>query len=71
MCHACELERHEIKDWESKRNIYIIGLIGNQITEHELREELEKDWEVKSMRVRQDKHGRKSNIGMACLATEE
>ena len=43
MCHACELERLEIKDCESKRNIYIIGLIGNQITEHKLREELEKD----------------------------
>ena len=23
------------------------------------------------MRVRQDKHGRQGNIGMACLATEE
>ena len=23
------------------------------------------------MRVRQNKHGRKGNIGMACLATEE
>ena len=39
--------------------------------EHELWKEIEKYGEVKSMRVRQDKHGRKGNIRMACLATEE
>ena len=69
--HACGSEKHEIKDCKSKRNIYIIDLKRNQIIEHKLRKELEKYGEVKSMRVRQDKHGRKGNIGMACLATEE
>ena len=53
------------------KNIYIINLKRNQIMEHELWKELEKYGEVKSMRVRQDKHGRKGNIRMACLATEE
>ena len=71
LCHACGSEKHEIKDCKSKRNIYIIDLKRNQIIEHKLRKELEKYGEVKSMRVRQDKHGRKGNIGMACLATEE
>ena len=71
LCHACGSEKHEIKDCESKRNIYIIDLERNQIIEHKLRKELEKYGEVKSMRVRQDKYGRKSNIGMACLATKE
>ena len=71
LCHACGSEKHEIKDCESKRNIYIIDLKRNQIIEHKLRKELEKYGEVKSMRVRQDKYGRKSNIGMACLATKE
>ena len=71
LCHACGSEKHEIKDCKSKRNIYIIDLKRNQIIEHKLRKELEKFGEVKSMRVRQDKHGRKGNIGMACLATEE
>ena len=52
------------------RNIYIIDLKRNEIIEHKLRKEYEKYEEVKSMRVRQDKHGRKGNIGMACFATE-
>ena len=52
LCHACGSEKHEIKDCESKRNIYIIDLERNQIIEHKLREELEKYGEAKSMRVR-------------------
>ena len=71
MCHASGSEKDEIKDCEFKRNIFIINLKRNQIIEHKLREELEKYGEVKSMRVRQDKHRSKYNIGMACLATEE
>ena len=71
LCHPCGSEKHEIKDYESKRNIYIIDLKRNQIIEYKLRKELEKYGEVKSMRVRQDKHGRKDNIGMACLTTED
>ena len=71
LCHACGSEKHEKLDFESKRNIYIINLKRNQIIEHQLRKELEKCGEVKSMTVRQDKHGRKGNIRMACLATEE
>ena len=39
--------------------------------EHKLRKELEKYGEVKSMRVRQDKHGIKDNIEMAWLTQEE
>ena len=70
MCHACGSEKHEIKDCESKRNIYIVDLKRNQIIEHKLRKELEKYGEVKSMRVRQDEHGREGNVGMACFATE-
>ena len=42
-----ENEKHEIKDCESKRNIYIIDLERNQIIEHKLRKELEKYGEVK------------------------
>ena len=71
LCHACGSEKHKIKDCKSKRNIYIIDLERNQIIEHKLRKELEKYGEVKSTRVRQDKYGRKGNIGMACLATKE
>ena len=65
LCHACGSEKHEIKDCKSKRNIYIIDLKRNQIVEHKLRKELEKYGKVKSMRLRQDKYGRKGNIGMA------
>ena len=65
MCHACGSEKHEIKDCESKRNIYIIDLERNQIIEHKLKKELEK------YGVRKGKYGRKNNIGMACLATKE
>ena len=50
LCHACGSEKHEIKDCESKRNIYIIDLERNQIIEHKLRKELEKYGEVKSLR---------------------
>ena len=39
--------------------------------EHKLRKELEKYGEVKSMRVRQDKHEIKGNIEMAWLTQEE
>ena len=71
LCHACRSVKHAIKDCKSKRNIYIIDRKRNQIIEHKLRKEIEKYREVKSMRVRQDKNGRKCNIGMACIATEE
>ena len=71
LCHACESEKHEIKDCESERNVYIIDLKRNQIIEHKLRKELENYGKVKSVRVRPDKHGRKGNIAMTCLATEE
>ena len=43
----------------------------NQIKEHKLRKALEKYGEVKSMGVRQGKHGRKGNIGMTCLIKKE
>ena len=69
--HACGSEKHEIKDCESKRNFYIIDLERNQIIDHKLRKELEKYGEVKSMRARQDKYGRKGNIGLAFLETKE
>ena len=42
-----ENEKHEIKDCESKRNIYVIDLERNQIIELKLRKELEKYGEVK------------------------
>ena len=71
LCRACGFEKHKIKDCQSKRNICIIDLKRNQIIEHKLREEIENYGEVKSMRVTQDKHGRKGNIEMACLAAEE
>ena len=71
LCYACGSEKHEIKHCKSKRNIYIIELKRNQVTEYKLRKELEKYGKVKSRRVSQGKHGRKGNIGMACLATEE
>ena len=67
-CHACGSEKHEMKDCEFKRNIYIIYLKRNQIIKHKLRKELEKYSEVKSMRVRQDKYGRKGNIGNGLLS---
>ena len=54
-----------------KETFVFIDIKRNQIIEHKLRKELENYGELKSMRVRQNKHGRKGNIGMACLATEE
>ena len=39
--HACGPENHELKNCKSKRNIYNIDLIRNQIIEHKLRKELE------------------------------
>ena len=42
LCHACGSEKHEIKDCESKRNVYIIDLKRNQIIEYKLTKELEK-----------------------------
>ena len=51
MCHACGSEKHETKDFESKRNIYIIDLKKPKIIEHKLRKELEKYGEIKSIRV--------------------
>ena len=70
LCHACDSEKHKIKDCKSKRNIYIIDLERNQIIEHKLRKEPEKYGEVKSMRVRQDKYGRKDNIGIGLLSNK-
>ena len=70
LCGACGSEKHEIKDCESKRNIYITNVKRNQTIEHKLRKELEKYGEVQSTRVRQDDHGRKGHIGMASFATE-
>ena len=59
------------KHCKSKRNIYIIDLKRNQVTERKLREVLEKYGEVKGISERQDSHSRKGNMGMDCLATEE
>ena len=59
------------KHCKSKRNIYIIDLKRNQVTECELREVLEKYGEVKGISKRQDSPRRKGNMGMVCLATEE
>lgn len=42
-----------------------------QIIEHKLRDELEKHGEEQSKKVRQEKNGRKDNIGMDYLATEK
>ena len=61
-----EKKQHKIKDCKSKEIIYIIALKRNQIIERKLREKFEKYAGVKSMRARQDKHGRKDIIGMAC-----
>ena len=54
-----------------KKHLYYRSRKKKQIVEHKLRKELEKYGEIKSVRVRQDKYGRKGNIGMACLATKE
>ena len=54
LCHACGSEKHEIKDCESKRNIYILDLEKSKIIVHKLRKEPEKYGAVKSMRVRQE-----------------
>ena len=69
LCYTCGSEKYNKRLWILKK--YIIDLKRNQIIEHKLRKELEKYGEVRSMRVRQDKHGRQGNIGTACLATEE
>ena len=37
LCHACGSEKHEIKDCESKRNIYFVDLKRNQIIERKLK----------------------------------
>ena len=70
LCGACGSEKHEIKDCESKRNIYITNVKRNQTIEHKLRKELEKYGEVQSTRVRQGDHGRKGHIGITSFATE-
>ena len=59
------------KHCKSKRNIYIIDLKRNQVTERKLREVLEKYGEVQGISKRQDSHRRKGNMVMDCLATEE
>ena len=59
-------KKHKIKDCKSKEIIYIIALKRNQIIERKLREKFEKYGGVKSVRARQDKHGREDIIGMAC-----
>ena len=66
MCHASGSEKHEIKDCNSKQHSK-----RNQIIERKLRETLEKYGEIKSMRARQEKNGRKENIRMASVAAEE
>ena len=68
LCYTSGSEKYK-RLWILKK--HIIDLKRNQIIEHKLRKEFEKYGEVRSMRVRQDKHGRQGNIGMACLATEE
>ena len=69
LCYTSGSEKYNKRLWILKK--HIIDLKRNQIIEHKLRKEFEKYGEVRSMRVRQDKHRRQGNIGMACLATEE
>ena len=56
LCYTCGSEKYNKRLWILKK--YIIDLKRNQIIEHKLRKELEKYGEVRSMTVRQDKHGR-------------
>ena len=58
-----------MKDYKSKKKQQHFK--RKQIIERKLRDELEKHGEVKSKRVRQEKNGRKDNIGMDYLATEK
>ena len=41
LCHACGSEKHEIKDFECKRNNYIIDLKRHQIIEH-----MKRTWKI-------------------------
>ena len=70
ICYACESDNHEIKECNSRKNIFIIDRASRQINKEELKYRLEEYGKIKCIKIRQDKYGRPGNVGMVCFETK-
>ena len=70
-CHACGLKGHKIKECQTKQNIYIVGLKKTVKSKLEIQEEMQKHGNIKSIKVRRDRHGYEINEAMLCYTTHK
>ena len=71
ICYSCEPDNHEIKDCESRKNIFIIDTASTQISKEELKHRLEDYGKIKCIKVRPERSGGLGNVGMVCFETKE
>ena len=69
--YACGLKGHKIKECQTKQNIYIVGLKKTVKSKLEIQEEMQKYGNIKSIKVRRDRHGYEINEAMLCYATQK
>ena len=71
ICYACESDSHEIKDYDSGKNIFTIDKASWRINKEALKYRLEEHWNIICIKIRQGKDGRLGNVGMVCFETKE
>ena len=69
--HACGLKGHKIKECQTKQNIYIVNLKKIVKSKLEIREEMQQHGNIKSIKVRRDRHGYEINEAMICSPTQK
>ena len=70
-CHACGLKGHKIKECQTKQYIYIVNLKKTVKSKLEIREEMQQHGNIKSVKVRRDRHGYEMNEAVICSPTQK
>ena len=60
--YACGLKDHKIKECQTKQNIYIVNLKKTVKSKLEIQEEMQQHGNIKSIKVRRDRHGYGINV---------
>ena len=69
--HACGLKDHKIKECQKKQNIYIVNLKKTVKSKLEIQEKMQQHGNIKSIKVRRDRHGYGINEAMLCYTTQK
>ena len=69
--YACGLKGHKTKECQTKHNIYIANLKKTVKSKLEIQEEMQQHGNIKSIKVRRDRHGYEINEAMLCYTTHK